>query len=626
MFVLLTGRFVDHLIHALCWTLLHSIWQGLLLALLTGLLLFFTRNTGAALRYNCLTVLFFLFTGITGYQFIYQLTVAAPVYMNTAAVQHVAGAADPTAGLNGFTLATVQQPALTDLVTRFLNQYACTIVYIWFSLFILKCLHMLMGLLRLKQIRHNAADTLPQQWQRQVKQLAQRLALHMPVPLLESVHIKSPVTIGFLKPVILLPVSLVTCLSAGEVEAILLHELAHIKRRDYLVNLLQRFTETIFFFNPAVLWLSSLIRQEREHCCDDMAIAHTAGRKNYLQALVACQEYRSSAAYALAFPGDHKKQLLHRMRRIASGSNTLPGSAEKIFLTVCLSLMLLLGWVYAQSGGNKIGGSTHSPAADTLGGYLEKNYSPGEIAEGTTLKLVRSNAGVSRELYLLKTHDTLYQFSMEEHRLIALRVNGKTRNAAAPASQQLVQQLLFKSDSRRQVDSSYTALEATALQERRMTTHQQPPAEHAEPAEPSAVERQRQKAEQDRMHAEKARQAVISPAAPVYAAPQPRVKTGVAIDQPAVQEVHPAAAEQIIAALENAGIIQSRQGLSYMLNKDQLIVNGVQQPAPVQEKFSKKFVTSPDINYLYNIQVSTSADGKTTTTTSTSSATTTHTY
>jgi bla regulator protein BlaR1 len=78
--------------------------------------------------------------------------------------------------------------------------------------------------------------------------------------------------IGNLKPVILMPIGLLTALTTEEVEAILMHELAHIKRRDYLVNLLQSLMEIVFFFNPAVLWISQLIKAERENCCDDLAL------------------------------------------------------------------------------------------------------------------------------------------------------------------------------------------------------------------------------------------------------------------------------------------------------------------------------------------------------------------
>src|SRR4030095_11498069 len=92
---------------------------------------------------------------------------------------------------------------------------------------------------------------------------------------LQSSLTKVPVVIGHLKPVILFPIGILNSLPQNEVEAILLHELAHIARNDFLINLLQQFTEIIFFFNPAVIWVSSCIKSERENCCDDIAISVT---------------------------------------------------------------------------------------------------------------------------------------------------------------------------------------------------------------------------------------------------------------------------------------------------------------------------------------------------------------
>jgi len=88
--------------------------------------------------------------------------------------------------------------------------------------------------------------------------------------------------IGLVKPAILVPLGLLSNLPPGQVEAVLLHELAHIRRKDYLVNLLQSFAEAIFFFNPAVLWISSLIREERENCCYDIAIGGIKNKNKFI--------------------------------------------------------------------------------------------------------------------------------------------------------------------------------------------------------------------------------------------------------------------------------------------------------------------------------------------------------
>ena len=142
------------------------------------------------------------------------------------------------------------------------------------------------------------------------------------VSLLQSQLVKVPVALGILKPVILLPLGLITHLPPEQVETILLHELAHIRRRDYLVNLLQHIVEAIFFFNPAVRWISSLIRQEREASCDDIVVANCNQKTNYLNALVNFQEYsfKHNTPYAMSI-GSKRHYLLNRVKRIINNKN-----------------------------------------------------------------------------------------------------------------------------------------------------------------------------------------------------------------------------------------------------------------------------------------------------------------
>jgi len=115
------------------------------------------------------------------------------------------------------------------------------------------------------------------------------------------------------------------------VETILLHELAHIKRNDFLINLFQQFAEILFFFNPGVLWVSSLIKNERENCCDDMALSVAKDKKIFIHALVAFQEYRAGLRYATAFPGSGN-HLLNRVKRIITNNNKTLNNMEKLVL------------------------------------------------------------------------------------------------------------------------------------------------------------------------------------------------------------------------------------------------------------------------------------------------------
>ncbi len=123
-----------------------------------------------------------------------------------------------------------------------------------------------------------------------------------------------PTVVGWLRPAILLPIAALASLTPDQVEAILAHELAHIRRHDYAVNVLQTLAETLLFYHPAVWWISKRIRVEREHCCDDIAIEICGDPIGYAQALAELESWRtSSATMALAATGG---SLLDRVRRI----------------------------------------------------------------------------------------------------------------------------------------------------------------------------------------------------------------------------------------------------------------------------------------------------------------------
>jgi len=147
-----------------------------------------------------------------------------------------------------------------------------------------------------------------------MERLSRRLALSRPVRLLESAVLDVPVALGLLKPAVLLPVSTLTGLSIRQIEALLAHELAHVRRNDYLVNLLQSAAETLFFFHPAVWWVSRRIRAERENCCDDLAVFATGDARVYAGALVDLEERRAGrTTLALAADGG---DLLRRVARL----------------------------------------------------------------------------------------------------------------------------------------------------------------------------------------------------------------------------------------------------------------------------------------------------------------------
>ena len=175
-------------------------------------------------------------------------------------------------------------------------------------------LRLLGGWLWIQWLVRHETRPVAERWAESLARLQGRLRIARPVRLLESIRLQVPLAVGWLRPVILLPVTALTGLPSDQLEAILAHELAHIRRYDYLVNLVQSVVETLLFYHPAAWWISARIRAEREHCCDDWAVEVCGDRLIYARALAALEEQRS-AGWLLA-PSARDGSLLDRVRRL----------------------------------------------------------------------------------------------------------------------------------------------------------------------------------------------------------------------------------------------------------------------------------------------------------------------
>jgi hypothetical protein len=181
-------------------------------------------------------------------------------------------------------------------------------------------------------------------WQERLQVLAAKLDIRKKVDLIQSAYVGVPVTFGFLKPSILVPLGMLANLPADQIETVLLHELAHIRRNDYVANLVLHITEAVFFFNPGLRWVASLIREEREACCDDMVL-NQADRNSYFDALVAFRENTFvPQGYALPL-GKGKTDLLWRIRRMLDQENKKLHIMEKAILSFGLTAILAIGLI-----------------------------------------------------------------------------------------------------------------------------------------------------------------------------------------------------------------------------------------------------------------------------------------
>jgi beta-lactamase regulating signal transducer with metallopeptidase domain len=339
----------DIMLRALCWTLLHSLWQGLILAVLAGTILVLTKRSSASLRYNLLCGGMILFLAASGITFYVQLQAAGGV--TEGQLQPLKGQAGLVAGAaadqpgNAAAMNTAQpathflQNAIESLVGYF-NTHAALVVLIWFIIFLARFVRLMSGLVYAQRIRYYQTKPAPSPWQQRLDELIRKLGISRPVILLESALIKVPVVVGFLKPAVLVPIGMLAQLPADQVESILLHELAHIRRRDYLFNLVQHIVDNLFFFNPALIWISSLIRTERENCCDDIAIRETRSRRRLIEALVSFHEYRRrEGEFAVAFAGSKENQVVRRVKRIVYKTNHSLNAGER---AVLMGVLLVL--------------------------------------------------------------------------------------------------------------------------------------------------------------------------------------------------------------------------------------------------------------------------------------------
>jgi beta-lactamase regulating signal transducer with metallopeptidase domain len=345
-FSFLNGFLMDKVVSAIGWTLLHSLWVGLLLSTVTAFTLFVGKRLSSATRYNIAALFITLFVALCTILFGLELIGSSGTETSPL--------------LRGSSELFIHDPRLQDMYarfTRFFTNNALFIVVGWLAIMIVKLMRMMSSQRYIGQIRKHKVSIVDKGWQRKIDQFANRLGINRAISLLESEIVRMPVIIGHLKPIILMPIGLLSNLPPAQLEAVLLHELAHIRRNDFLVNYIQTILEAVFFFNPGLLWLSAVMREERENCCDDMALQQTNDKHQYVQALIRFKEYSLAAPRAaMAFPGK-KNQLLQRVTRILSGQNGVFHSVEKGFFIASLVVLLIVtAFFVGKREGKKLDG------------------------------------------------------------------------------------------------------------------------------------------------------------------------------------------------------------------------------------------------------------------------------
>jgi uncharacterized protein (TIGR03435 family) len=313
-------------------TLLHFLWEGAIIAIIyAAARKWGSRISGPNGRYllACAALTAMAIAPVATW-----MALRSPSPEGVAATFTAPMSATPrmdTAGFISLSLPSGADPATPE-------PFLPWVVAIWFAGATACSLRLLGGwmlaeLLRSKMVRAASPD-----WQRTLDRLKARVSVSRPVRLLVSGALHAPAAMGWLRPVVLVPVGALAGLSAAQMEALLLHELAHIRRHDYLVNILQSAVEAVFFYHPAVWWISSHMRTERELCCDDIAVSVTGDAVLYARALAEVDSAPWIRSTVMAANGGSLSARIARLLGQPSTSRRTSGSG-----TATALILLVIG-------------------------------------------------------------------------------------------------------------------------------------------------------------------------------------------------------------------------------------------------------------------------------------------
>lgn len=330
--------------HILGWTLLHFLWQGSVLAVIHLVAERLLKHRSAQSRYvmGCVILSLMAVSPIG--------TSAVLTTRSIATHQGFSPMISPTPPANPVPSPTLPMESLpTSMAFRLpVDAFMPVIVALWLIGVVVLSLRLLGGMRRMRRLRKYGLSPTSEAITQLFAKLCAQLGIQQQVALMQSTLVDVPTVMGWLSPIVLLPASTVSGLSPAQIQTILAHELAHVRRHDYLVNLLQHLLETILFYHPAVWWVSDRVRQEREECCDDVVISLCGDRAGYAGALLALEEGRPSRSYFAL--GATDGTLLERVRRLLRLDASQSPAYNRRFRSLLwfLVILALAGTVLAQ--------------------------------------------------------------------------------------------------------------------------------------------------------------------------------------------------------------------------------------------------------------------------------------
>ncbi len=326
---------LNNLIKSIGWSIFHSLWQGaivyILLLAIIGLFPKMTAKLKHNLAYIAMCIIFCGF-GITFFS-LFKLPVAQTAAKAGRLITYTADASP----LMSFTRELQSK-------TEYLFPYLVAL-YAFGILF--QLLILVMGYQKLRNLKQAARQTVPEEWQTIFNRMVLRMNLRRKIGFYLSEQVNVPLVIGYLKPIVLFPLALANQLDIQQVEAILIHELSHVRRNDYLLNLIKTGIETLLFFNPFI-WLGSrFIHIEREHACDDLVLAFTGTPITYAHALLKLELLKDKVSPTLSMAATGNNQHLYqRIKRITDMKTNYMNAKQQFFaITLSIATIISLAWI-----------------------------------------------------------------------------------------------------------------------------------------------------------------------------------------------------------------------------------------------------------------------------------------
>jgi len=341
---MLENLFNSPFLTSLALTLLHFLWQGLLVATVLKSALLIFNNNKPQLRYalSALAMLVNLLLPVITFIIVYRSEVSS------------ANSLASSLALNEFIQELKQPDALFSYkkLTENLPIFLPYISVLWLTTITLLAGKLLVEITTVNKLPQQGTVAPSDKLQARFDELVDQIHLKITPRLLISLKVEVPMAIGWLKPVVLLPATMISGLNNAQLEMLILHELAHIRRHDYLVNFFQTLVEILLFFHPAVLWVSKQMRNEREYCSDDIAVQHCGDAIAYAHTLAdtasLCTKAHNHTIPDMAMAasgGDLKQRVIRLVDHHCAPNNNISkwfASATIIFSVLLLSSKQLL--------------------------------------------------------------------------------------------------------------------------------------------------------------------------------------------------------------------------------------------------------------------------------------------